>query len=209
MRVVLTGFRPFGDHQLNPSQVVVEALAERARENGCQDLHTSVLPVAYASAGTAVSSLIAAIEPDAILCLGLAAGQSALCLERVALNLDDVQVPDTAGEIRQGQLIVPGGPAAYWSTLPLEALQEALDAQNVPVRTSNHAGTYVCNHVFYVARHELARRGSHAPCGLIHLPLLAEQLGSGQDSSPCLDRETMLRAVACCLEVLGLWWETR
>lgn len=207
MRVVLTGFEPFGDHELNSSQVVVEALAERARLAGRQDLHASVLPVAYASAGAAVSSLIAAIEPDAVLCLGLAANQGVLCLERVALNLDDARVPDNAGETRQGQLIVPDGPVAYWSTLPLEAMQEALEAQSVPVRTSNHAGTYVCNHVFYVARHELACRGSRAPCGLIHLPLLAGQSGSPQEGSPCLDRETMVRAVTCCLEVLGLSWK--
>lgn len=206
MKVVLTGFEPFGDQEVNPSQVVVEALLEHACAAGCQDLYASVLPVAYRAAGTAVSELIAAVEPDAVLCLGLAAASDALSLERVALNLDDAKPPDNAGETRMGQHIVPNGPVAYWSTLPLEHIREALEVQGIPVRFSNHAGTYVCNHVFYTARHELVRRGSHAPCGFVHLPRLSEQTSSGQDGPPCLDRETMVRAVACCLAVLGLSW---
>jgi pyroglutamyl-peptidase len=203
VKIVLTGFGPFGEHEINPSQIVVEAIAERARGAGRHDVYARVLPVAYEAAGAAIRSLIASCEPDAVLCLGLAAGRNALTLERVALNLDDTEQADSAGETRQGQYIVPGGPVAYWSTLPLEAMREALETQGIAVGFSNDAGAYVCNHVFYVARHELERRSSGAPCGFVHLPLLAEQSGSPQDGSPHLDRAMMVRAVECCLEVLA------
>jgi len=204
VRIVLTGFEPFGDHTINSSQVVVEAVAERARDAGRHNVHARALPVAYGAAGSAIRSLIATSEPDAVLCLGLAAGLDALALERVALNLDDAEQADSAGERRTGQHIVPGGPVAYWSTLPLEAMRQALEARGIPVGFSNHAGTYVCNHVFYVARHELERRRSGARCGFVHLPLLAEQAGPSQGRILGLDKEAMVCAVECCLEVLAL-----
>src|SRR5262249_60108677 len=110
-----------------------------------------------------------------VVCLGVGRDRDALCLDRVALNLDDCEEPDNAGQSPAGQLIVADGPLAYWSTLPLERIRQALRARDVRVRITNHAGTYVCNHVFYVARHELETLGSRAPCGFIHVPLPAAE----------------------------------
>lgn len=183
MRVLLTGFTSFGEHAVNPSELIVEALAQRRL-----DVRTAVLPVEYGTAGKKIAALIEQYHPDAVLMLGLAARRSAINLERFALNVDDAALPDNAGEIRSGKAIVADGPAAYTSTLPLEAMQAALMTRGVPVVISNHAGAYLCNHVFYVARHHLQPM---TPCGFIHIP----------DES-VLPLATMIDAIDCCLDVL-------
>jgi pyroglutamyl-peptidase len=110
------------------------------------------------------------------------------------LNLDDASIPDNAGVLKSGELIESDGPAAYWSTLPLERFYHALALENIPVSFSNHAGTYLCNHVFYVARHETA-----APpilCGFIHVPLIDE---TGEKGLPF---SALVRAVGLCIEIV-------
>lgn len=191
MRALVTGFTTFGEHAVNPSRLIVEALAHQR-----SDLVTAVLPVAYRSAGEQIRSLIRQHEPDAVLMLGLAARRSAINLERFALNIDDAALPDNAGETRRGQVIAEGSPAAYVSTLPLDAMQRLLAARDVPVVISNHAGAYLCNHVFYAARHYLEQTGQAIPCGFIHVPAVG-------DAEPALPLATLIDAVNCCLDVLS------
>lgn len=91
-------------------------------------------------------------------------------LERVALNLDDSETVDNRGELRVGGMIDAEGPVGYWSTLPLEEMRSRMMAAGTRVSISNHAGTFLCNHVFYAARHEIERSGRRIPCGFVHLP---------------------------------------
>jgi pyroglutamyl-peptidase len=157
-----------------------------------------VLPTQYEAATRRLRRLIRSARPDAILCLGVAARRDYISMERVALNLDDDEHPDNAGEVRQGRRIARGGPDVYWSTLPLEALHRALKRRRVPVKRSNHAGTYLCNHVFYVARQETARARRRIPCGFVHLPSL--RAGRGRRG---MTLTRMMEAVECCLAALG------
>jgi pyroglutamyl-peptidase len=189
--ILVTGFEPFGDHVENPSQAVVEALA------GAPGLVTAVLPVTYGAAGSVLIELIESHAPAAVICLGVAGGRSAISLERVALNLNDAKAPDNAGEIRSGSMIEPEGPLAYWSTLPLDAMHEALQTAKIPVDISNHAGAYLCNHVFFCARHHFMRRGEDRPTGFIHLPPTAH---SPDDAG--LPLVTMIEAIRLCLIVI-------
>jgi pyroglutamyl-peptidase len=121
-------------------------------------------------------------------------------LERVALNLNDSDVSDNAGEIIQGQLIEVEGPAAYWSSLPLTGMIEALERLGVPAVISNHAGTFLCNHVFYVARHEVEQVGIPCRCGFIHVPGVSTGIAGDIDSG--LPLALMLEGIECCLDVL-------
>ena len=148
-KILLTGFNAFGTVRENPSQLVVEAIASR----GWPDLTAAVLPTEFALAGRRIRALIRRHRPELIVCLGVAQGIPAIHLERVALNLDDTEAPDNAGRIHAAKRIVKGGPLAYESTLPIIKMRERLRARGIPAAISNHAGTYVCNHVFYVARH--------------------------------------------------------
>jgi pyroglutamyl-peptidase len=203
MNILLTGFEPFGDVAINPSQAVVQQIAARTVGRGEERLVTEVLPVEFEAAGERMRALIRSLRPEVVVALGLAGAAQTIRLERVALNLDDAQEPDNAGMVATGRPIVPGGPAAYWSTVPLEALKQAIAAREIPVRISNHAGTYVCNHVFYVARHEIEQLGLDARCGLIHVPLMTEQLGGMDVDLPSLPLEVLVEAAQCCLDLLS------
>ncbi len=193
MRVLLTGFQPFGDLQVNPSQLIVEHFQSQPRA----DVVPLVLPTAYQAASESIEQAIHTYQPDAVIMLGVAQTRTAISLERIAVNLDDAKLPDNANVVASGALIAPDGPAAYWSTLPLSALQTALEARDLPVAISNHAGTFVCNHVFYAARHLLEAIDPVIPCGFIHVPALAETT-----DQPGLPLETMIDAVNLCLDTL-------
>src|SRR5262245_33280526 len=151
MRVILTGFNSFHGVDVNPSQLVVEYFARR----GEPGIVAEVLPTEYAAAGRRIRSLVREHRPDVVLSLGVAQSRFAMCLERVALNLNDCETPDNAGIVATARPIVAGAPLAYYSSLPLDAMLAALRGVNVPSAITNHAGTFVCNHVYYSAQHEV------------------------------------------------------
>lgn len=196
MTILLTGFTPFGKVAVNPSQLIIDQIALK----GDPVVIPAVLPVEYAAAGRYIMELIQANRPQAVLCLGVAASRQAINLERVALNLNDAALPDNTGDLAAGRLIAADGPLAYWSTLPLDTMLAALAARGIPAVISNHAGAYVCNHVFYMARHTLDRMGSRAACGFVHLPAVRETDSEGSG----LPLAQMVEAVACCLDSLRM-----
>lgn len=188
MRILVTGFEPFGGHAVNSSTAVVNALPTS------DALITHILPTVYAESGRVIRELITRERPDAVLCLGLCARSSSILLERVAINLNDDACGDNAGDCANGRVIAPDGPVGYWSTLPLAAMHGALRAKGVPVAWSNTAGTYVCNHVFYSARHQIEQLGGEQPCGFVHLPDVGER---------GLPLGTLVDAVETCLDVIA------
>lgn len=198
--ILLTGFNRFGELEVNPSELIVESIAGRTRESGRTDLVTEVLPTEYRRAGDRMAELIREFRPEAILALGVATGAPFLLLERVALNLDDCEVPDNSGEIAEGRLIEAEGPAAYWSSLPLMDMLEALERLGVPAVISNHAGTFLCNHIFYVARHRVEQLGIPCRCGFIHVPGVSTGITDGTDCG--LPIALMIEGIECCLDVL-------
>jgi len=204
MTTLLTGFNRFGDLEVNPRQLIVESLAERPRTLTNVNLVAEVLPTEFIGAGNRISQLIRQHRPEMVVCLGLGAGLGEIHLERVALNLDDGGMPDNAGVSRTGQSIVPDGPLAYQSTLPLVQMREALRQRGIPASISNHAGTYVCNHVFYLARHEIERLGIGSMCGFIHVPQISENTGTGALPMFGLALDVMMEAVECCLNVRSI-----
>ena len=182
MKVLLTGFEPFADIEVNPSQVVVEHFADNDALLDGIELITEVLPVGYQSAEERISELYKKHKPDIVLMLGVAQSRDCLCLERIALNLDDTPIEDNDGELREGQTIVSRGTLAYQTTLPVDELYKYLTEQDIPIKISNHAGTYICNHVLYTMLHQTKKTAP--PCGFIHLP-----------STDAVSLETMVRAI--------------
>jgi pyroglutamyl-peptidase len=198
MRVLLTGFEPFGSHATNPSQDIVALLAVRApRTTGRRvELQTTILQTEYDRAARRLGSLIDELRPDAVVSLGVDSRAEGICLERIALNLDDKDLADNAGEVRLARPIVPGGPMVYLSTLPLDAMLEVLRQADFPATISNHAGTYVCNHVFYTARHLLEQSRRQIPCGFIHVPVV--------DAAKSLSVARLADGIELVLESLAL-----
>lgn len=195
--LLVTGFDAFAGLERNVSEEVVRALP--AAWQSPQPLQTEVLPTAYDAAGSRLRALLARLQPDAVVMLGVARTRGGIELERVALNLDDSDTADNASVVRAGTPIDATGPVGYWSTLPLAAMQARLESLGVPVTISNHAGTFLCNHVFFVARAEIERQRRAVPCGFIHLPDVAA------DDAEGLRRVTT--AVVACLEIVAapLW----
>jgi pyroglutamyl-peptidase len=158
--ILVTGFEPFGGLKRNPSGEVAQALQGDAIE-------AAVLPVDYVKIGPALHALLE--RPwNAVVLLGLAVGRPHISLEKVAINHRDRKRPDNAGFVPDTPEIVRDGPAAYFSTLPLDRLHDALTSATLPAAVSLSAGSYLCNTAFYLARHALEPKGT--PCGFLHLP---------------------------------------
>jgi pyroglutamyl-peptidase len=196
IRTLVTGFEPFDGGDVNPSQLLVEALAS-APPDGLA-LSTAVLPVAYTRAGDMLAAAVRAAEPDLVVCFGQAGGRTAVSVERFALNLDDAASSDNEGASSSAP-IDPDGPAAYRSTLPVDEIVAALHAEGIPAAASRDAGGFLCNHVFYRLHALLASERPAARGGFVHVPLLPEQaLAKAEPSMPL---ETLVRAARIVLGV--------
>lgn len=191
-RVLLTGFDAFGGATLNPSWLAVQAL--HGRQVRGHALVAAQLPTVFGEALRVLHGLLAAHRPALVVCVGQAGGRAAISLERVAINLDDAPIADNAGAQPVDKPVAPGGPAAYFSSLPIKAAVAALQREGLPAEVSQTAGTFVCNHVFYGLMHALATQPGlqHTRGGFVHLPWLPEQ---GTPHMPLADMVSGLRAV--------------
>ena len=180
-KILLTGFEPFDQDTLNPSWEVARALAGWTLEAGGVSareqavVHALQLPCVFGQAAQVLRQSMKALQPQLVVCLGLAGTRSEITPERVAINIDDARIPDNAGVQPIDQPVVADGPVAYWSTLPIKAIARDLRAAGIPASVSNTAGSFVCNHVFYALMHVLAEQGAQARGGFVHLPLLPQQ----------------------------------
>jgi pyroglutamyl-peptidase len=193
--VLVTGFEPFDSESVNPSADVAEALG--GRHIGGVPVTSVVLPCVF---GRSIENLRRALDshrPQLVLALGQAGGRDGFSIERVAINVDDARIADNAGGRPIDTPVVPGAPAAYFSTLPIKAMAAALRRAGWPAAVSQTAGTFVCNHVFYGLMHTLRRRRVRA--GFMHLPLLPEQ--AARRGGPSLALSEQVAGVALALEV--------
>ncbi|MCA9089788.1 MAG: pyroglutamyl-peptidase I [Planctomycetaceae bacterium] len=157
-RILLTGFPPFPGRPINPTQQLVEAIRlQQVSIPVGLNVHAALVPCAYRDVETEFQSLVEQFEPDLVLACGVGHSGALLHLEQQGLNLDDAQVPDNAGETRNRQVIIPGGPETLPATIDVIALHRELDAAGVSVTLSNSAGRYLCNHLLYFGLH-LARQ---------------------------------------------------
>jgi pyroglutamyl-peptidase len=177
--VLVTGFDAFCGEKVNPSWQVCERLPAAIaglRVEKCR------VPCEFRRAIEVVTAAIERFGPSLVICLGQAGGRAHLSIERVAINVDDARVEDNAGARPIDEPIDAHGPPAYFSTLPIKAMAQAMRAAGVPAEVSNSAGTYVCNHVMYGVLHYLATRSLSSPgagrprAGFIHVPYSEEQV---------------------------------
>ena len=195
-RILLTGFEPFGGDPINPSALVCRALHGQRLAHAT--VHAVELPCVFGRALQVLDEALAAHSPVLVLALGLAAGRGEISVERVAINIDDARIPDNAGVQPVDVPVVAGGPAAWFSTLPVKAIVAALRQTGLPAGVSQSAGTFVCNHVFYGLQHRLARTGVRS--GFVHVPLLDTQVAA-HPGLPALPLADLVRGVRIALEV--------
>lgn len=208
MKILVTGFEPFNGGTVNPSEQIVHRL--KAPEGII--LIKEILPVEFKKATVKLKELFKAYQPDVVLSIGQAGGRAEISVERVAINIDCVRssngskiLPDNAGDTPIDEPIEKEGASAYFSTLPLWQIVEAIQEKGVAAGISNTTGTYVCNHVMYVNLHQAAVRYPEMKAGFIHVPFLPEQIADREDKErlAAMPLEEMVTALQTVLEVVA------
>ena len=172
MKVLLTGFEPYGQEQVNSSWEAVKAFPESV---GGVEIEKECLPVSFERAGMALEKAVVQYKPDVVLSLGQASGRCEINVERVAVNMADCKMTDNDGcqpcELR----LFTDAPDAYFSNMPVKRLVDAIRESGIPAVISNSAGLYVCNSVFYAAMHLVHSKYPNMQVGFIHVPSMASE----------------------------------
>lgn len=197
MKLLLTGFEPFGGSPVNPSERVVRAIERQGLEN--IQLQTAILPVDRVAGPAALIRAVQTGKPDAVLCLGEASRRAVISVERIAVNLMDYRIADNAGHRVVDEPIVRDGPAAFFVTLPVRAMLDAVCAAGVPVELSLSAGSFLCNQVIYTLLHYVAQNDLQIPAGFIHLPPLPEQVVGKNPPVASMALETMVAGIRAAI----------
>jgi pyroglutamyl-peptidase I len=195
--VLITGFEPFGGETVNPSWEVVKLLDGMIIDD-CRVVARQ-LPCVFGESLEVLNAAIDALQPSVVLAIGQAGGRVDVTVERVAINVDDARIPDNRGQQPVDVAIVPDGPAAWFSTLPIKSMVEALREAGIPASVSQTAGTFVCNHVMYGVLHKLADR-PEVKGGFIHIPYLPEQ-AAAHPGAPSMARQTLKQALEIAIAV--------
>ncbi len=186
-KLLITGFEPFGGEKVNPSWEAVKLLPDVL---GDWELKKLEVPVVYGEGADVVWAAAEAFKPDVILCVGQAGGRSSIAVERVAINLRESAGPDNSGRVCRDEPVAADGPAAYFATLPVKAMADAIRAADIPAVLSYSAGSYVCNDLMYSMLHRCS--GSGVRAGFIHIPFMTSQ---SNGNVPALPLEVMANAL--------------
>lgn len=173
MKVLITGFEPFGGEKINPSYEAVKLLDNEI--NGAIVIKRE-LPTVFNKSIEKLNKLIKEESPDIVICIGQAGGRFNISVERVAINIDDARIPDNDGNEPIDSKIFNDGENAYFSNLPIKAIVQKINNNNIPAEISNTAGTYVCNHIMYGLLYLINKNHRNIKGGFIHAPYIPEQV---------------------------------
>jgi pyroglutamyl-peptidase len=196
-KVLLTGFEPFGGETTNPALEAVKRLDGSRIEE--YTVISRELPTVFGESIERLKASIEEVQPDIIICVGQAGGRPDITVERVAINVDDARIADNKGQQPVDTPVIEGGPAAYWSTLPIKAMVRRMRDSGIPASVSQTAGTFVCNHIFYALMHQLASSFKKRRGGFIHIPFLPEQ-AAHHPGNPSMSLEQITKAIEIGIE---------
>ena len=191
-KLLITGFEPFGGESTNPSWDSVERLPEEI--NGYK-LTKLRLPVVFGEAAEKTVALASETEPDVILCIGQAGGRAAVTPELVGINLRHASIPDNSGNQPTDEPIAPNGETAYFSTLPVRRIADAVKNAGIPAAVSYSAGAYVCNDLLYTLLDRF--KDTKTRVGFIHIPYSTDQ-----NKEPSMEIEQIVKALTVAIESL-------
>lgn len=179
MKILVTGFDPFGGEPTNPAIESVKRIDDNIE--GAEIIKLEI-PTVFHKAADVVEEKIKEVKPDVVLSIGQAGGRYGIAVERVAINQDDARIEDNEGNQPIDVVIREDGAPAYFSTLPIKAMVEEIKKENLPANVSNTAGTFVCNHIMYQDLY-LAEKYDNIKAGFIHVPFLTEQVVDKKDTA--------------------------
>ena len=194
-RILVTGFDPFGGQPVNPAREAVLRLPDTV---GGYEITKLEIPTVFGLAAETVLQAASERQPHAVLCVGQAGGRSAVTPEMVAINLREATIPDNAGNIPVNTPVVENAPAAYFSTLPVRDMVQAVKERGIPCALSYTAGTFVCNDLLYTLLHHY--RDTDVRVGFVHIPYLPEQAGEGV---PSMELDTVVEALTAMIGAMN------
>ena len=199
MKILVTGFQPFGGESVNPAY---EAVRRLPAQIAGADVATVEIPVVYKKGPAAVEAAIEAEKPDMVLCVGQAGGRAQITPEFVGINYANFRIPDNEGNQPVGTPIFEDGDTAYFSSLPIKAMVQKMREAGIPAAVSNTAGTYVCNHLMYGVLYHIAKEFSNMRGGFVHVPFLHEQVIEKRDV-PSLSKADIVRGLEAAIAAIA------
>ena len=194
MKIIVTGFDPFGGEKINPSIECVKALPE---VEGVELIRLE-LPTVFKESAKRLNEVINEVKPDAVLSVGQAGGRPGITMERIAINVDDARIPDNISQQPIDEEIQVEGEAAYFSTLPIKRIVKAIREAGISAEVSNSAGTFVCNHIMYQALFAATKADKPFKAGFMHIPFIPEQT----TDKPSLPLEESTKALQIAIETI-------
>ena len=198
MKILVTGFDPFGGEKINPAIESVKRLPDTIA--GAEIVKLEIPTIIFKSLDK-IDEAISKENPDVILSIGQAGGRSDITVERVGINCDDCRIADNGGNQPVDEKIFADGPDAYFSALPIKAMVENIKKAGIPASISDSAGTFVCNHVFYGVRHICETKYPGKKSGFIHIPFMTEQC-VGRRNTPCMSLDDIVRGLTAAIEAI-------
>ena len=199
MKILVTGFDPFGGDKINPAFEAVKLLP--AKINGA-DIVTEEIPTVFGKCGEVLRSAMQKHKPDVVVCIGQAGGRSVISVEKVAINLDEARIPDNEQRQPTDVAIVQDGPVAYFSSLPVKAIVQNIKKNNIPSSISYTAGTFVCNDIMYRLLHMINTEFQGLRGGFIHVPFDTAQVLDRPDGTPSMPIATISKGLEYAIEAI-------
>lgn len=198
MKILVTGFDPFGGEKINPA---IESVKQLADEIAGAEIIKLEIPTVFNQSLEVIEEAIQKEKPDVVLSIGQAGGRSAISVEVIGINLNEARIKDNLGYQPSGEKIYADGENAYFSNLPIKAMVQAIKDVQVPAALSYTAGTFVCNHVLYGVRYMGEKKYPGLRSGFIHIPFLTEQvLDKANTASMSLD--TIVKGLSAAIEAI-------
>ena len=198
MKILVTGFDPFGGEKINPAIESVKRLPDKILDAEIIKLE---IPTVIGKSVDKIREKIKEVEPDVVLSIGQAGGRPEITVERVGINCDDCRIKDNEGNQPIDEKVVEDGPAAYFATIPIKAMVEHIKEGKIPASVSNTAGTFICNHVLYGVCHIKATEYPNMRTGFIHIPFLPEQV-TDKKNMPSMALETIVKGLELAIEAI-------
>ena len=195
MKILLTAFTPFDGESINPALEAMKLLPDKI---GQLEVLKLEVPTVFGKSARLVLETMEQEKPDYVLSIGQAGGRAEITPERIAINIDDAGIPDNEGNQPTDRPIYPDGENAYFSTLPVKAIVEAIKREGIPASISNSAGTYVCNHLMYSVLYSIKKNALPIKAGFIHVPYIPEQTVNKKDKAS-LSLEEIVRGLEAAL----------
>ena len=199
MKILVTGFDPFGGESINPA---LEAVKKLNKQIGQAEIITLEIPTVFKKSLEKIEEAIQIHNPDVVVSIGQAGGRFGITPERVAINIDDARIEDNEGNQPIDTCIFEDGENAYFTNLPVKTMVTELVKQGIPATLSNTAGTFVCNHVMYGVLYMIHKKYPHMRGGFIHVPYTTQQ-AAAKVQMPSMSIEDITKGLEICLQVIS------